>query len=77
MAQTEEYYQALQILGIPTAMIRFPDEWHGTSSRPSNFMRTQLYLRSWFERHGTLDGTPREEWERPVAAGMGEEDRDG
>ena len=76
MAQTEEYYQALQILGIPTAMIRFPDEWHGTSSRPSNFMRTQLYLRSWFERHGTMDGTPREEWERPVAAGMGEEDRD-
>jgi dipeptidyl aminopeptidase/acylaminoacyl peptidase len=56
MAQTEEYYQALQILGVPTAMIRFPDEWHGTSSRPSNFMRTQLYLRSWFERHGTMDG---------------------
>jgi dipeptidyl aminopeptidase/acylaminoacyl peptidase len=77
MAQTEEYYQALQILGVPTAMIRFPDEWHGTSSRPSNFMRTQLYLRSWFERHGTMDGTPREEWERPVAAGMGQDDRDG
>lgn len=56
MSQTEEYYQALQFLGVPTAMIRFPDEWHGTSSRPSNFMRTQLYLRGWFERHGTMAG---------------------
>lgn len=75
MSQTEEYYMALQILGVPTAMIRFPDEWHGTSSRPSNFMRTQLYLRSWFERWGSMDGTPPERWERPVAAGMGQDDR--
>jgi dipeptidyl aminopeptidase/acylaminoacyl peptidase len=71
MSQTEEYYQALQILGVPTAMIRFPDEWHGTSSRPSNLMRTQLYLRSWFERHGTMDGRPVAERRRPVPAGMG------
>lgn len=53
--QTEEFYQALQIRGIPTVMIRFQDEWHGTSSRPSNFMRTQLYLRKWFEQWGTHD----------------------
>lgn len=51
ISQTEEFYQALKMLKVPTAMIRFKDEWHGTSSRPSNFMRTQLYLRSWFERH--------------------------
>jgi dipeptidyl aminopeptidase/acylaminoacyl peptidase len=50
MPQTEEYYAALQVLGVPTAMVRFQDEWHGTSSKPSNFIRTQLYLRSWFER---------------------------
>ncbi len=53
MGQTEEFYQALQYLGVPTVMIRFPDEWHGTSSRPSNFLRTQLYLRKWFEKWGT------------------------
>ncbi|MEX0690449.1 MAG: S9 family peptidase [Gemmatimonadales bacterium] len=51
MPQTEEYYMALRYRGVPTAMIRFRDEWHGTSSRPSNFLRTQLYLRGWFERH--------------------------
>jgi dipeptidyl aminopeptidase/acylaminoacyl peptidase len=56
MAQTEEYYQALKVLGVPTAMLRFQNEWHGTSSNPSNFIRTQLYLRSWFERWGERDG---------------------
>jgi dipeptidyl aminopeptidase/acylaminoacyl peptidase len=50
MPQTEEFYQALRLLKVPTAMIRFNDEWHGTTRKPSNFMRTQLYLRSWFER---------------------------
>lgn len=51
MSQTEEYYQALKMLEVPTAMVRFNDEFHGTSSKPSNFLRTQLYLRHWFERH--------------------------
>ncbi len=50
MAQTEEYYQALQMLGVPTAMIRFHKEFHGTGSMPSNYMRTQLYIMRWFER---------------------------
>lgn len=52
MPQTEEFYAALQVLGVPTAMVRFQDEWHGTSSKPSNFIRTQLYLRAWFEKWG-------------------------
>jgi dipeptidyl aminopeptidase/acylaminoacyl peptidase len=51
ISQTEEFYQALKVLKVPTAMIRFNDEWHGTSSNPSNFLRTQLYLRDWFKKH--------------------------
>lgn len=58
MGQTEEYYQALQYVGVPTVMVRFQDEWHGTGSRPSNFMRTQLYLRKWWEKWGTHDDRP-------------------
>ena len=50
MPQTEEFYSALKMMKVPTAMIRFNDEWHGTSSKPSNWMRTQLYMRSWFDR---------------------------
>lgn len=51
MPQTEQFYSALKLLKVPTAMLRFNDEWHGTSSKPSNFMRTQLYLRYWFDKH--------------------------
>jgi dipeptidyl aminopeptidase/acylaminoacyl peptidase len=54
MGQTEEYYQALRQLGVPTALVRFNGEYHGTGSKPSNFMRTQLYLLKWFGEH-TLD----------------------
>ncbi|MEX2528878.1 MAG: S9 family peptidase [Gemmatimonadota bacterium] len=50
MGQTEEYYQALRVLGVPAMMVRFPDEWHGTSSVPSNFLRSQLYLQGWFQK---------------------------
>jgi len=56
MPQTEEYYAALKVLGVPTAMIRFQDEWHGTSRNPSTFLRTQLFLRKWFQMHAR--GTP-------------------
>jgi dipeptidyl aminopeptidase/acylaminoacyl peptidase len=51
MPQTEQFYSALKLLKVPTAMVRFNEEWHGTTSRPSNFMRTQLYLRYWFDKH--------------------------
>jgi dipeptidyl aminopeptidase/acylaminoacyl peptidase len=56
ISQTEEFYEALKIRKVPTAMIRFNDEWHGTSSRPSNYLRTQLYLRSWFQRWAKKPG---------------------
>jgi len=51
MPQTEEFYMALRYRNVPTAMVRFNDEWHGTGSKPSNFMRTQLFLRQWFQRY--------------------------
>ena len=51
MPQTEEFYQALKLRGVPTAMVRMNGEYHGTGSIPSNFMRTQLYLRYWFEKY--------------------------
>ena len=51
ISQTEEYYQALKLRKVPTAMVRFNDEYHGTTSKPSNFLRTQLYLHHWFTRH--------------------------
>ena len=51
--QIEEYYRALKMKGVPTAMIRVNNEYHGTSSTPSNWLRTQLYLRAWFDKYGS------------------------
>jgi dipeptidyl aminopeptidase/acylaminoacyl peptidase len=51
MPQSEEFYAALKMRGVPTALLRFQGEYHGTSSKPSNFMRTQLYMMSWYQQH--------------------------
>ena len=51
MPQTEQFYSALKLRKVPTAMLRFNNEWHGTTSTPSNFVRSQLYLRYWFDKH--------------------------
>jgi dipeptidyl aminopeptidase/acylaminoacyl peptidase len=49
--QTEEYYSALKMLKVPVVMLRFNGEYHGTGSKPSNFLRTQLYMMSWYQQH--------------------------
>ncbi len=51
ISQTEEFYMALKMRKVPTVMLRFNDEWHGTSSKPSNALRSLLYMQSWFEKH--------------------------
>jgi len=55
MAQSEEYYAALKMRGVPARLLRFHDEYHGTGTKPSNYMRTILYMMSWYNRY-TLDG---------------------
>jgi dipeptidyl aminopeptidase/acylaminoacyl peptidase len=50
MPQTEEYYAALKKKGVPVKLLQFNEEFHGTGSRPSNFVRTQLYMMSWFNQ---------------------------
>jgi dipeptidyl aminopeptidase/acylaminoacyl peptidase len=50
MPQSEEYFAALQMRGVPSALVRFNGENHGTGSRPSNWMRTQLYMMAWYNK---------------------------
>ncbi|MBM4186612.1 MAG: S9 family peptidase [Gemmatimonadetes bacterium] len=57
MSQTEEYFAALKTLGVPSEILRFNGEWHGTSSKPSNFLRTQLYMMSWYQKWGKTAAT--------------------
>jgi dipeptidyl aminopeptidase/acylaminoacyl peptidase len=51
MPQTEEYFAALKVRGVPATLLQFEGEYHGTGSKPSNFVRTQLYMMSWFNRY--------------------------
>lgn len=51
MAQSEEYFAALKIEGVPAKLIRFNDQYHGTSTHPSNAMRTMAYLMSWYNQY--------------------------
>ncbi len=50
MPQSEEYFAALRMRHVPTVLLRFTGEYHGTGSKPSNFLRTQLYMMSWYQR---------------------------
>jgi dipeptidyl aminopeptidase/acylaminoacyl peptidase len=56
MPQTEEYYAALKLRGVPTKLLRFEGEYHGTSSKPSNYMRTILYMLDWYKQHSRAPG---------------------
>ncbi len=51
VAQAEEFYVALKMQQVPTRLILMQEEWHGTTRKPSNFMRTQLYMMEWFEEY--------------------------
>ena len=52
IAQAEEFFAALKIRGVPTKLIPILNEYHGTTSTPSNMLRTQLYLQTWFAEYG-------------------------
>ena len=52
ISQAEEYYQALKLRGIDTALVRIPDSSHALADRPSQLVAKVLHILAWFERHG-------------------------
>ncbi len=55
ISETEQYYQALQLRDIDTAMVRIPDAPHGIAGRPSNLIAKVDHILAWFERYRTQD----------------------
>ena len=49
ISETEQFYQALRLRGIDSAMIRIPNTSHGIASRPSNLITKVDHLLAWFE----------------------------
>ena len=52
MSESEQYYQALRLQGVPSALVRIPEASHGIASRPSGLMRKVGTILAWFERYG-------------------------
>ena len=51
ISETEQFYQALQLRGVDTAMVRIPEASHSIYSRPSNLMAKTAYILYWFEKY--------------------------
>lgn len=49
--EAEQYYAALKLRKIEAALVRFPEEPHGLSMRPSHQVAKILYVADWFEEH--------------------------
>jgi dipeptidyl aminopeptidase/acylaminoacyl peptidase len=52
ISETEQYYQALKLRRVDTAMVRIPGAGHGINARPSQMIAQVLNTIGWFERYG-------------------------
>ncbi|MDJ0978931.1 MAG: S9 family peptidase [Erythrobacter sp.] len=55
ISETEQFYQALQLLRVPSVMVRIPGSNHGIASRPSRLNAKTDYTLAWFEKHKVQD----------------------
>lgn len=51
ISESEQYYQALKLRKVPTALVRIPEASHGIASRPSHLIAKVAHVLAWFERH--------------------------
>ncbi len=52
IAEAEQYYAALKLAGVETAMVRVPDIGHALVTRPTQLIAKTQYILGWFARHG-------------------------
>ena len=51
ISETEQFYQALRLKGVDSAMIRLPETSHGIASRPSRLITKVDHILAWFDRY--------------------------
>ena len=51
ISEAEQYYQALKLRDVPTAMVRIPGAYHSIAKRPSQLIAKVTAILEWFERH--------------------------
>lgn len=55
MSETEQYYQALKLRKVDTAMVRIPGASHSIAARPSQLIAKVAYITAWFEKYRQKD----------------------
>ena len=53
ISESEQFYQALKLRRIDTALVRIPGSPHGISNRPSRMIEKVEYMLAWFEKYRT------------------------
>ena len=51
MHESEQFYLALKLRKVDTAMVRVPEASHGIASRPSNLIAKVVNILGWFEKY--------------------------
>jgi acylaminoacyl-peptidase len=51
IAESEQFYQALKLREVDTALVRIPGASHGIAQRPSNLIAKVRNILGWFERY--------------------------
>jgi len=51
MSESEQYYGALQLEGVPSALVRIPGASHGIAARPSQLLAKVTSILGWFDRY--------------------------
>src|SRR5258707_12680127 len=58
-SEAEQYYQALQLRGVPTALVKVPGaSHHGLADRPSQSAAKDAAILAWFERYSAPAASP-------------------
>jgi dipeptidyl aminopeptidase/acylaminoacyl peptidase len=50
MSESEQYYQALKLQKVPSALVRIQGAGHGIAAKPSNLLAKVGYITGWFEQ---------------------------
>ena len=50
--EAEQFYSALKLRKVPSALVRIPEASHEISARPSHMMAKVAYVLGWFAKYG-------------------------
>ena len=51
ISEAEQFYTALRLRKVDTALVRIPDSSHALADRPSQLIAKVLHILAWFERY--------------------------